>query len=76
MGFPLGTRGGAAVPYTFPLDAEYDIELRLTRDRDEHIEGLTEPHEIELLLDRERVRAIHHQAAAARRGPSTRRIGI
>ena len=55
-GLPLGTRGGAAVPYTFPLDAEYDIELRLTRDRDEHIEGLTEPHEIELLLDRERVR--------------------
>ena len=54
-GLPVGTRGGAAVPYTFPLDAEYDIELRLTRDRDEHIEGLTEPHEIELLLDRERV---------------------
>ena len=43
------------VPYTFPLDAEYDIELRLSRDRDEHIEGLREPHEIELLLDRERL---------------------
>ncbi len=55
-GLPLGTRGGAVVPYTFPLDAEYDIELRLSRDRDEHIEGLREPHEIELLVDRERVR--------------------
>ena len=54
-GLPIGTRGGAVVPYTFPLDAEYDIELRLARDRDEHIEGLREPHEIELLLDRERV---------------------
>ena len=54
-GLPIGTRGGAVVPYTFPLDAEYDIELRLTRERNEHIEGLTEPHEIELLLDRERV---------------------
>ena len=54
-GLPLGTRGGAVVPYTFPLDAEYDIELRLSRDRDEHIEGLREPHEMELLLDRERL---------------------
>ena len=54
-GLPIGTRGGAVVLYTFPLDAEYDIELRLTRERNEHIEGLTEPHEIELLLDRERV---------------------
>ena len=55
-GLPLGTRSGAVVPYTFPLDAEYDIELRLSRDRNEHIEGLRERHEIELLLDRERVR--------------------
>ena len=54
-GLPVGTRGGAVVLYTFPLDAEYDIDLRLTRERNEHIEGLTEPHEIELLLDRERV---------------------
>jgi hypothetical protein len=28
---------------------------RLARDRNEHVEGLTEPHEVELLLDRERV---------------------
>jgi hypothetical protein len=27
----------------------------LTRDRDEHVEGLTEPHEVELLLDKARV---------------------
>ena len=54
-GLPLGTRGGAVVPYTFPLDGEYDIQVRLTRDRDEHVEGLSEPHEVELLLDRERL---------------------
>ena len=54
-GLPLGTRGGAVVPYTFPLDGEYDIQIRLTRDRDEHVEGLSEPHEVELLLDRERL---------------------
>jgi mono/diheme cytochrome c family protein len=54
-GLPLGTRGGAVVPYTFPLDGEYDIQIRLTRDRDEHVEGLSEPHDVELLLDRDRV---------------------
>jgi hypothetical protein len=55
-GLPIGTRGGALVNYTFPLDGEYDITIRLTRDRNEHVEGLNEPHEIELLLDRARVR--------------------
>ena len=31
------------------------FQIRLTRDRDEHVEGLSEPHEVELLLDRDRV---------------------
>ncbi|MGP0068192.1 MAG: DUF1592 domain-containing protein [Isosphaeraceae bacterium] len=53
-GLPLGTRGGALIPYTFPQDGEYEIQLRLARDRNEHVEGLHEPHELELLLDRER----------------------
>jgi mono/diheme cytochrome c family protein len=52
---PFGTRGGATVPYTFPLDAEYEIQLKLTRDRNEHIEGLGEPTDVELMLDGERV---------------------
>ena len=55
-GLPVGTRGGVSVPYTFPLDAEYEISIRLARDRNEHIEGLREPHEIELLLDNRRFR--------------------
>jgi len=54
-GLPVGTRGGAVVRYTFPQDGEYEIQIRLTRDRDEHVEGLSEPHDLELLLDRERV---------------------
>ncbi len=54
-GLPIGTRGGAVVPYTFPQDGEYEIQIRLTRDRDEHVEGLSEAHDLELLLDRERV---------------------
>ena len=54
-GLPIGTRGGAVVPYTFPLDGEYEITVRLMRDRDEHVEGLTDSHDVEVLLDRERV---------------------
>jgi mono/diheme cytochrome c family protein len=54
-GLPIGTRGGAVVPYTFPLDGEYEIQIRLMRDRDEHVEGLSEAHDVELLLDRDRV---------------------
>lgn len=54
-GLPVGTRGGVLVPYTFPLDGEYEIQVRLTRDRDEHVEGLSETHDLELLVDRERV---------------------
>jgi mono/diheme cytochrome c family protein len=54
-GLPIGTRGGTVVDYTFPQDGEYEFQIRLTRDRDEHVEGLSEPHEVELLLDRGRV---------------------
>jgi len=52
---PFGTRGGTAVHYTFPLDAEYEIQLRLTRDRNEHVEGLREAHQVELTIDGERI---------------------
>src|SRR5213082_916017 len=56
-GLPIGTRGGALIPYAFPRDGEYEIQIRLTRDRNEHIEGLHEPHEMEVLLDREQVKS-------------------
>ncbi|MGH9629552.1 MAG: DUF1592 domain-containing protein, partial [Bryobacteraceae bacterium] len=52
---PLGTRGGTAVRYNFPLDASYEIRIRLQRDRNEHVEGLRGPEEVELMLDGERV---------------------
>ncbi len=55
-GLPVGTRGGTAFPHMFPLDADYEIVIRLTRDRDEQVEGLREPHQVELLLDGKRLR--------------------
>lgn len=51
-GLPLGTRGGALLEHHFPADGQYEIQLRLMRDRDENIEGLTESHDIDVLLDR------------------------
>ncbi|MDQ8182662.1 DUF1592 domain-containing protein [Pelagicoccus sp. SDUM812005] len=52
-GLPLGTRGGALIPYTFPQDGEYEITVRLTRDRNEHVEGLRGEHQLDILLDRD-----------------------
>ena len=54
-GLPFGTRGGAVVAYTFPVDGNYEIQLRLSRDRDERVEGLNDPHQIELTLDERRI---------------------
>lgn len=54
-GLPMGTRGGALISYTFPQDAEYEVQIRLTRDRNEEVEGLRESHELKLLLDREQI---------------------
>jgi hypothetical protein len=50
-GMPYGTRGGTAVSHTFPSDGEYTLRVRLVRDRNENVEGLTEPHEIEISID-------------------------
>src|SRR5262245_55536309 len=54
-GLPVGTRGGTLVRYTFPRDGEYEVQVRLTRDRNEHVEGLHGPHELEVLLDRKHI---------------------
>ncbi len=54
-GLPLGTRGGTLVRYTFPADGEYEIQIRLARDRNENVEGLTDQHQVELTNDGQRV---------------------
>ena len=67
-GLPIGTRGGAILNYTFPLDGEYEVQIRLRRDRDEHVEGLSEVHELELLLDKERLQLFTVKPPAAASG--------
>jgi hypothetical protein len=54
-GLPIGTRGGTLIRYTFPQDGDYEVQVRLARDRNEQVEGLRKPHDVEVLLDRERV---------------------
>jgi len=56
-GLPIGTRGGVSVPYTFPQDGEYDIQIWLMRDLAGSAGGLREarPHELLVLVDREPV---------------------
>ena len=50
-GLPFGTRGGTLVSHTFPADGEYEIQVRLQRDRNENVEGMTEVHMVEIVLD-------------------------
>ncbi|MBL8178869.1 MAG: DUF1592 domain-containing protein [Bryobacterales bacterium] len=61
---PFGTRGGVVVQHTFPLDAFYEVQLRLARDRNEHVEGLRDTHQVELLMDGERVQVFTVKAPA------------
>ncbi len=54
-GLPPGTRGGILIEHTFPVAGEYEIDIRLTRDRNEVVEGLGAPHQLMILLDREKL---------------------
>jgi len=54
-GLPLGTRGGILIPHTFSHDAEYEIRVRLARDRNEEIEGLNGTYQLDLLIDNKRI---------------------
>ena len=51
-GLPLGTRGGTLIEYNFPQGGQYDLQIRLARDRNEHVEGLRGQHQLIVLLDR------------------------
>ena len=53
---PFGSRGGLAVRHHFPLDGEYVIRMFLQRAYGNHIRGLGEPNDIELRLDRRRIK--------------------
>ncbi len=54
-GLPLGTVGGLMVTHTFPLDAEYTLQVKLFRTNLNAIRGLEYAHELEITVDGARV---------------------
>jgi hypothetical protein len=54
-GLPLGTRGGLVFTHNFPLDGDYALKAVLARNSVEVTRGLEEPHQVEILIDGERV---------------------
>ena len=52
-GLPLGTVGGMRARHTFPVDGEYEFQVRLYRTNLSAIRGLEDPHDLELTLDDE-----------------------
>ena len=54
-GLPLGTRGGTSIRYVFPMDGEYEIRPRLTRDLNESLPLYAEDQRLEISIDGERV---------------------
>jgi mono/diheme cytochrome c family protein len=61
-GLPFGTRGGTLVRHTFPVDAEYEIQVRLGRNNDALIVGLNETHQLEVTLDGDRLQVFSVRA--------------
>lgn len=63
-GLPLGTVGGMLVNHHFPVAGQYRIDVRLSRDRDEKVEGLNEPYQLEILVDNTLKKSIKLEPAA------------
>jgi Protein of unknown function (DUF1592)/Protein of unknown function (DUF1588)/Protein of unknown function (DUF1585)/Protein of unknown function (DUF1587)/Protein of unknown function (DUF1595)/Planctomycete cytochrome C len=54
-GLPLGTVGGTAVRYNFPLDGEYSFQANLYRTNLNIMRGLESPHQVEFSVDGGRI---------------------
>ncbi|MGE3512888.1 MAG: DUF1592 domain-containing protein [Vicinamibacterales bacterium] len=53
---PFGSRGGVAIDHHFPVDGDYVVRLKLQANNFDYVKGLADTHELEVRLDRERVR--------------------
>ena len=48
---PLGSRGGLAFSYHFPVDGEYEIKVRLRRQYQDYLMGMGWPQQLDIRLD-------------------------
>ena len=53
---PLGSRGGVAVPYHFPVDGEYLVKVELRTNWQDYILGMGTPHRLDVRIDGELVK--------------------
>src|SRR4051812_28359941 len=65
----FGTRGGASIRYTFPMDASYTVRVQLSRDLNEQVPIYVEPQDLEISIDGERATVFTLPRAAAPAGP-------
>ena len=72
-GLPYGTRGGTLIRYSFPRDGDYEVKVALTCTTEVDLEcngslGFSEPHELQVLIDNEVVKAWILKAKAVNLG--------
>ena len=48
---PFGSRGGLGIRHHFPVDGEYELEIRLHRNYVNYVRGMGSAHELEVRLD-------------------------
>ncbi len=53
---PFGSRAGLAVRYYFPVDGDYVVKIFLLRTYDGKIRGTSEPHQLEVRVNGERMK--------------------
>jgi len=53
---PFGSRGGASITHNFPVDGEYLFTVKLQKTLYNAVRGLADPHQLELRMDRQRVK--------------------
>ena len=53
---PLGSRGGVAVPYHFPVDGEYLVKIELRSNWQDYILGMGTAHQLDVRIDGELVK--------------------
>ena len=53
---PLGSRGGVAIPYHFPVDGEYLIKVELRTNWQDYILGMGTAHRLDVRIDSELVK--------------------
>ncbi len=54
-GLPLGTQGGLVATHTFPIDGDYEFQVRMWRTNLSAMRGLQDPHQVEIALDGTRI---------------------